>query len=1221
MKQANTIPKHKNVTESSVTKTSALVVPKFTATTSSKKYEGTEFLFGKAGNAAFDSNWPSVPVSEKENVAKSSVTKTSALVVPKFTATTSSKKYEGTEFLFGQAGNAAFDFNWRPVPASEKKKEKLKHGSKKLEQSSEKVSISSPSTSPSLTPSTPPSSAPSSPPPSPPTKASNSSKKAAESSLHDNTKPDVPKPENPQLQQLFTNASIETLEKGVQQGFKLLETLETSLEAGKDLADVSAFQQQIQNLRRQAELKKTVIGVVGNTGAGKSSVINALLDEEWLLPTNCMRACTAVVTEISYNFETNHPYRCLIEFLSESDWLTELKTCYRDLTNKNGEIKDINRDADASIAWSKLHAVYPQKTKEDLTRCSPEALLKEKTVCSVLGKTQVVTEDDSCRFYKALQKYVDSGEKQKLSQTKNMQLWPLIRVVRIFTKSEVLKTGACIVDLPGVHDVNAARAAVAEGYIQNCTGLWVVAPITRAVDEKSAHKLMGEGFRRQLLMDGGFSSISFICSKADDISVSEATLSLNLDDDFRPQMEEIEGWEAEIGEKKKKLNCFEEKRTDVQKRLEQLDDNLVYWEDVQDAVREGKTVDVSKIKKKADIDKDAFLVDSDEEEESEEDDEDDEDDDDHEDENDEDDEEEEEQNEDEESEYEDQLRILKICEEKIDKIRLQKKELRKTKSEFIARINSLKAEIGELKESKKKLKDEIAVRCIDKRNKYSTSAIQADFAAGLRELDLEAAEERGGDNFNPDIEIRDYDKVANSLPVFCVSSRGYQKLKGRLKKDGDPPVFSHIDQTGIPRLQSHCKKLTEKVRLATGRRFLAGVSQLCNSLKLWSSGLNVKLTAPVKEREMLCLNQKLTDLNQELSKVVQSTTQSLRKELNEEVFALYDAAIKSASTAAPKTAREWNRYHWSTYRAICARDGGPFFNATGIHDFNESLAAPLVRHIATSWEKTFSQRIPAIFTSHVKSARELIQEFHNSVTTQAGPALADKLQLLAGQLTNHGDLLSSTASEILENINDTQKEANREFVPGVRKEMLPAYRLCGFEFGAGCHMRMKEHINGHVSTNKVSMFKTTVKPTRDRLLEMVDASEIAMKESTTQLFEEIKRNYMTIYGGARDLEGAGVRVRGIKMKVGEALKGFQTPFQDCFRVAATSGVAPLPELLSVHDDSRIPATPLVLTETMKAEDVAKTKPEMKEVELTAKKEKNQADITNETQEEEENRRE
>jgi hypothetical protein len=51
-------------------------------------------------------------------------------------------------------------------------------------------------------------------------------------------------------------------------------------------------------------------------------------------------------------------------------------------------------------------------------------------------------------------------------------------------------------------------------------GLWIVAPITRAVDDKAAKSLLGESFKRQLKYDGTYSRVTFICSKTDDISVS-----------------------------------------------------------------------------------------------------------------------------------------------------------------------------------------------------------------------------------------------------------------------------------------------------------------------------------------------------------------------------------------------------------------------------------------------------------------------------------------------------------------------------------------------------------------------------------------------------------------------------------------------------------------------------------------------------------------------------
>jgi len=176
--------------------------------------------------------------------------------------------------------------------------------------------------------------------------------------------------------------------------------------------------------------------VVGNTGAGKSSVINAMLDEERLVPTNCMRACTAVVTEISYN-HGDIPYQAQVEFITPADWEKELKTLFEDLLDGDGKVsRDCsNQDTDAGIAYAKIKAVYPKKTKEDIANSSVQKMLQD--VSHVLGKSKGIEETDSLRFYKRLQHYVDSKEKStgdkdkdKKKEPREMEFWPLIRVVK-----------------------------------------------------------------------------------------------------------------------------------------------------------------------------------------------------------------------------------------------------------------------------------------------------------------------------------------------------------------------------------------------------------------------------------------------------------------------------------------------------------------------------------------------------------------------------------------------------------------------------------------------------------------------------------------------------------------------------------------------------------------------------------------------------------------------
>ena len=68
-------------------------------------------------------------------------------------------------------------------------------------------------------------------------------------------------------------------------------------------------------MARETLLPGTTIAFVGNTGDGKSSLMNALLGHADILPTSCVRACTSVVVEVTSN-KDDDKYKAAIDFLS-----------------------------------------------------------------------------------------------------------------------------------------------------------------------------------------------------------------------------------------------------------------------------------------------------------------------------------------------------------------------------------------------------------------------------------------------------------------------------------------------------------------------------------------------------------------------------------------------------------------------------------------------------------------------------------------------------------------------------------------------------------------------------------------------------------------------------------------------------------------------------------------------------------------------------------------
>lgn len=336
--------------------------------------------------------------------------------------------------------------------------------------------------------------------------------------------------------------------------------------------------------------------------------------------------------------------------------------------------------------------------------------------------------------------------------------------------------------------------------------------------------------------------------------------------------------------------------------------------------------------------------------------------------------------------------------------------------------------------------------------------------------------EENEDAFDPEEEMRDYDEVARNLPVFCVSSRAYQKMRGRLQKDDfNDDGFRNVDETEVPQLQHHAKKLTEGGRAATCRHFLNGLSQLINSMKMWATDAQPQFHVDDSDRKheetllraqlstlhrVCCLSAyfyvsgQCTNPSQDLARAVNDCLTSMKVALFECIYTSFGSAIRAAANAAVSTATSWGAHRsaggllWATYKATCRRSG-VFSGACGLRDFNAELLEPISMQLATGWERAFLRRLPWALEGFAVKARLLLETFHRDVVAhseQRGTNHAG-ISMLSQQLRTHMTRLKEVPGILRTVIQDLQREASRGFKPVVAREMEPAYDACVQERG------------------------------------------------------------------------------------------------------------------------------------------------------------------------------
>lgn len=253
--------------------------------------------------------------------------------------------------------------------------------------------------------------------------------------------------------------------------------------------------------------------------------------------------------------------------------------------------------------------------------------------------------------------------------------------------------------------------------MKSCTGLWIVAPITRAVDDKTAKSLLGDSFKRQLKYDGTYSAVSFICSKTDDISITEAAESLNLEG------QTSESWEAAEQMRKTRLS-LESKISDLKKVKmglgEQLDECEVQtdlWEDLQSQISSGEVVYApstnSRKRKRGEASLGSFKSDADDNLDADD----------------------SGSSDKENSQQEHNRKPLteEVIEDQIASLRTERKKIRGERRSIDSQIAGLRQDIEKIKNEREKVLAGVKAICIQGRNDYSRNAIKQDFAMGIKE--------------------------------------------------------------------------------------------------------------------------------------------------------------------------------------------------------------------------------------------------------------------------------------------------------------------------------------------------------------------------------------------------------------------------------------------------------------------------------------------------------
>ncbi|RGP63207.1 hypothetical protein FSPOR_8789 [Fusarium sporotrichioides] len=300
-------------------------------------------------------------------------------------------------------------------------------------------------------------------------------------------------------------------------------------------SEIDKFLGDAKRLQRFQGTDTRTIAVLGDSGEGKSSLINSLLHFPGVAQTGDIgSACTSVVTE--YRQKKAHhtdPITIDVEYLSAleiRELIKELLWSYRQLflpmveSNETSE-QDYNRYMRQSEqAWSALHAAFRhnrQFTQRFAQDMSDGAL--ERITDQLIEWTREI--EWPTGGVDGFWTSTAQTSEECVAQTKLFmqdKLWPFTKIIRS-------QTGVVLADLPGLQDTNLARVRATQDYLIKCDNIIIVAKISRAITDQSLKSSLFYVLSRHMPTEWEQSgtqrlNVSVVCTKSEEINLRTARL-------------------------------------------------------------------------------------------------------------------------------------------------------------------------------------------------------------------------------------------------------------------------------------------------------------------------------------------------------------------------------------------------------------------------------------------------------------------------------------------------------------------------------------------------------------------------------------------------------------------------------------------------------------------------------------------------------------------------